>query len=301
MIPRRTDPDRGSKDGWDGYGRGISPRNPRFRWIPNADPRHRKRYMIFDCHLHSTHSADAESPIHDMCRSAVQKGLSVVCFTEHYDLDPMDSKYDRYDYERHRADIDRAKAAFDGRLEVLYGIEFSEPHRYPKEFEETAGRGFDFILGSMHSIGGTWAGAVDILTRFSPEQIFDLHYTETLNMVRFGGFDALAHIDFPRRFIAEYREPRDLIDPILDALVRSGIALELNSSPLRHGKDFSLPSPAILRRYRELGGLFVTAGSDSHRAGDVGSGLEHLAAQIRAHGLQPVIYRARKRCPVDPG
>jgi histidinol-phosphatase (PHP family) len=255
--------------------------------------------MAFDCHLHSTHSSDAESPILDMCRSAIDQGISAVCFTEHYDLDPMDSKYDRFHHERYRADIDRARAAFDGRVEILTGIEFSEPHKYPKEFESMAGKGFDCILGSMHAIGDTWAGAADIRTKYSLEKIFEIHYAETLAMVRFGGFDALAHMDFPRRFFDDYREPEDLINPILAALVRNGIALELNSSPLRNGKDFSLPSETILHRYRELGGVFVTTGSDAHCAGDVGSGLEHLAGRIRIHGLRQVIYRGRNRCPVE--
>jgi histidinol-phosphatase (PHP family) len=75
--------------------------------------------------------------------------------------------------------------------------------------------------------------------------------------------------------------------------------LELNSSPLRNGKDFSLPSPAILRRYRDLGGRYVTVGSDAHHADDVGAGFEHLANQIKSNGFEPVIYRGRKRCLVE--
>jgi histidinol-phosphatase (PHP family) len=257
--------------------------------------------MRFDCHLHSTHSVDAHSTIEAMCRSALRRGLSLVCFTEHYDLNPEDPQYRHYHHERYREELSRARAAFDGRLEILWGIEFSEPHRHPREFEVMAGKGFDFILGSVHAFGDTWAGAVDILEKYPAEKVFEMHYAETLKMARFGGFDALAHMDFPRRFLDKHSEPAELIDPILSTLVRSGIALELNASPLRKGLAFSLPSPSILRRYRELGGRWVTAGSDAHHADDVGSGFDHLADQIRLHRLEPVVFRGRKRCPVESG
>jgi histidinol-phosphatase (PHP family) len=256
--------------------------------------------MLIDCHLHSTISPDAQSPIIDMCRSAVRKGVSVICFTEHFDLNPSDSTHGYYNHEKYISEIDQAKAVFDGKVEILIGIEFSEPHQYPKEFEIMMKKNFDYVLGSMHSIGDSWAGAADILQKYSAEEIFEMHYAETLKMVQFGGFNALAHMDFPRRFIEDYKEPHDLIDPILSTLIKSNISLELNSSPLRRGKDFSLPSPAILKKYKELGGKYATMGSDTHNADEICSGFEHLAAQMASFQLEPVIYRKRKPHSISP-
>jgi histidinol-phosphatase (PHP family) len=252
--------------------------------------------MLFDCHLHSTISPDAKSPIMDMCRSAIRKGASVICFTEHFDLNPVDSGYRYYDHEKYVSELTQAKRVYSGKNEILIGIEFSEPHQYPKDFELMTRKDFDFILGSVHTIQDTWAGAEDILEKYSPEKIFEMHYAETLKMVQFGGFDALAHMDFPRRFIDDYKEPFRLIDPILSTLIRSNMSLELNSSPLRKGKDFALPSSAILQRYKDLGGRRVTAGSDGHHADEICAGYEYLAAQMESFQLEPVIYRGRKPC-----
>ncbi len=257
--------------------------------------------MLFDCHIHSTISSDAQSPIMDVCRSAVRKGVSTVCFTEHFDLNPADTNYLFYNHERFASEIEQAKASFAGKVEVLMGIEFSEPHLYPGEFESMLKHEFDFVLGSVHAFRGTWAGAEDIRQRYSVDEIFEMHYAETLRMVRFGGFDSLAHMDFPRRYISDYREPAGLIDPILSELIRSNIALELNSSPLRKGMDFCLPSPAILGGYAQLGGKSVTVGSDAHHAEEIGSGNDHLAVQISSHQLEPVVFRGRKSFPVAPG
>jgi histidinol-phosphatase (PHP family) len=253
--------------------------------------------MLFDCHLHSTISSDAKSPILDMCRSAVRKGVSIVCFTEHLDMNPTDSNYLFYNHKNYDSEIEKAKALFGGKIEILQGIEFSEPHRYPDDFEKATRKKFDFILGSVHAFQGTWAGAADVLEKYSADKIFEMHYAETLRMVQFGGFDALAHMDFPRRYIADYKEPFGLIDPILSTIVRSNISLELNSSPLRKGEEFSLPSPAILQRYKDLGGKYVTMGSDAHHCDEICSGMEHLTAQMKSHQLEAVVYRGRKPFP----
>ena len=36
----------------------------------------------------------------------------------------------------------------------------------------------------------------------------------------------------------------------------------------------TLPDISVIRRFRELGGKYVTIGSDAHRWGDIGSGIE---------------------------
>ena len=44
-----------------------------------------------DCHLHSSFSGDSETPMEDMVLQGISKGLSVMCFTEHHDLNFPDS------------------------------------------------------------------------------------------------------------------------------------------------------------------------------------------------------------------
>ena len=57
----------------------------------------------------------------------------------------------------------------------------------------------------------------------------------------------------------------ELYEPVLAALVESGTALEVNASGLRQLPRETYPAPAIVARYRELGGRHVTLGSDAHR------------------------------------
>ena len=37
--------------------------------------------ILWDCHMHSSFSADSETPMEDMIQTAVDKGLTGICFT----------------------------------------------------------------------------------------------------------------------------------------------------------------------------------------------------------------------------
>ena len=43
--------------------------------------------ILWDCHMHSSFSADSDTPMEDMIQDAIRRGLHGVCFTEHLDPD----------------------------------------------------------------------------------------------------------------------------------------------------------------------------------------------------------------------
>lgn len=49
---------------------------------------------MFDFHMHSNFSADSNFEMEDMVRSAIDKGLKKICFTEHLDVDYPDKEWD---------------------------------------------------------------------------------------------------------------------------------------------------------------------------------------------------------------
>ena len=90
----------------------------------------------------------------------------------------------------------------------------------------------------------------------------------------------------------------DVVDEILKTAVADGKGLELNTSSWRYGMgDRTTPTAAILRRYRELGGEFITVGSDAHSAKWVGDHLNEGYQFLRDQGWDYcVVYRQRKPC-----
>ena len=60
---------------------------------------------IIDYHVHSDNSFDGTANIYDICKSAIKKGISEICFTEHFSVDPTDVSYNVLDYNRYHKEI----------------------------------------------------------------------------------------------------------------------------------------------------------------------------------------------------
>lgn len=60
--------------------------------------------MRADVHMHTSFSHDSESCPEEMIKGAIEKGLEVICFTDHYDKDYMgwgdESIFDPEEYLR---------------------------------------------------------------------------------------------------------------------------------------------------------------------------------------------------------
>ena len=83
-------------------------------------------------------------------------------------------------------------------------------------------------------------------------------------------------------------------------LVRKGIALELNTRGTYDWQHRVGPEDWVLRRYRELGGEYVTIGSDAHTAAAVGAGFAEATEALRRCGFSAyTVYRERR--PVQIG
>ena len=114
---------------------------------------------------------------------------------------------------------------------------------------------------------------------------------------RSGLFDTIGHLDFVKRYLVPHVMPSqlaaapELYEPVLEALVESGTALEVNASGLRQQPRETYPSPAIVARYRERGGRHVTVGSDAHRTEWFGYGLRKAYCQVVDAGFPALTFR----------
>ena len=83
----------------------------------------------------------------------------------------------------------------------------------------------------------------------------------------------MGHIDFVKRFLVPHVTPADLAarpgavraDPARARRQRHGAGGQHERPALSRPSE-TYPSPAIVARFRELGGRAVTIGSDAHRA-----------------------------------
>ncbi len=259
----------------------------------------RKLKLIADMHVHSRFSVDGKDDMMTMCRAAVGRGMRYICFTEHFDMNPRDYGFGYFAFERFSEAIDVARDEFGDSISILKGLEFSEPHLYPREFEAMLKKDFDVILGAVHWLGQYIIGQKELEENFSPKEIFEKYYTEVMKATRFGGFDVLAHLDLPKRYLKTSYSKLDLVYEILSSLDGSGILLEINTSPLRKGLDECSPDKDLLERYAEHGRRRVCLGSDAHSAAEIGAGLEQAQDLVSQSRLEAGIFRQRRFLPFD--
>lgn len=242
------------------------------------------RDLPLDAHLHTDRSADSDVPLDVYAAAAVGRGIAELAITDHIDFDPRGPNHAPDSAERERTV--RAAAERWGPLGVAirFGLEVSfESARQAEIREHLAGHRYDFVIGSVH-VGPDSPYAAGRVAAWvvgrSLDEVVAPYFAEVGAAVRSGLFDALGHLDFVKRYLVPHVSPAalaerlDLYDPILRALVEAGTALEVNTSGLRQAPRETYPAPAVVARFRELGGRRVTAGSDAHRADWFAHGLE---------------------------
>lgn len=256
--------------------------------------------MLCDTHTHSKYSFDGSETIEDMCLAAISQGVSVLTVTDHSEA--MENvPYTEAERSRilgAKAEIEVARKKFAGKLDLLFGCELGQPHLNPdyakailNEFE------FDYVLGSLHFFKGN----IDLYDVKYTRENLDFHvkqyFAETKEMIEHGKFHSLGHLDYiMRRFkdcydgLPTYHGYEDTVEEILTMLVDCNMGLEINTSGLRKWMGELGMEEWILRRFRELGGKYITVGSDAHAKEDIGAGLENAYKLIKSAGFTAYTY-----------
>ncbi len=250
---------------------------------------------IVDLHTHTEHSFDGHHTTDVLCRAAIEKGIKTLAFTDHLEM-----------YAYYRDDFDKtAKESFEdtlearernkNELELLTGAEMGEA-AYEKALSEEvmSTYNYDIVIGAIHNLPDKedfyymdLGGDMD----FYP--LLDEYFDLELDMARWDKFDTLAHLTYPLRYIVgKYHREADMsrydeiIDEILLTLIKNGKALELNTAGYRQPIGVPSPNEEIVKRFRDLGGKYLTVGSDAHY--DI-----HLGCNV------PDAYDLAKRCGFD--
>lgn len=248
---------------------------------------------MIDLHIHTHHSCDSRVTMEEYCNEALARGVHTVCFTDHLDFNPADEGYRYYQTDKFFDEFERVRDKYSGRLFILCGIEFAEPHIYRKEFEQYCRLPYDFILGSIHFWIRDMFPSRLIKSDIPVETVFENYWEEVYKAVSFSGFDAMAHFDFPKRYFKNCIWSKDQIEDIFKQMVKNDIALEINTSSLRKGLSESMPDKELLEIYKKVGGVKVTIGADTHKTRDLAADYDHAAALVE-EPLKNVMYIQRK-------
>ena len=258
---------------------------------------------LFDTHNHCQFSFDGKrTTVEESARSAHKKGLSGICFTDHFDFHAPDVESEGsvitpqiFDISAQQAEIARVQGLYEGGFKVLKGIEagLNEHSR-----EDTAAalkeHEFDQIIASIHYLEDCdpYHGHYYVNKDF--RQAYGL-YLETLfnEAVILKNFDILGHYDYVARYApypqdsVRYEDFPDIFDSMFRYLVENGKGLEINTKSCKVGRGRKTRLDTnVLLRYRQMGGEIITLGSDSHDAANVAEDFEVYASLLRSLGFR---------------
>lgn len=259
---------------------------------------------LHDQHLHSRFSVDSKADPRENCLQAIERGLSGLTFTEHFDMHPVNRPSCVWDYGAIADAVAALRDEFADRLKVNLGIEVCfQPCAMPEILEHLENNHFDLVLLSIHWCGGRqlhlkkeWAG-------LTPSEVARTYFEAVLEAVQFclelknsgqRPFDVLGHMDLVKRYARRFgnafdiREYEDVIDEIWRTAIAADILPEINTSTLRNGEGEgeAMPGEWTIRRYVELGGRVMSIGSDSHRSDHIGADFDTAAAILRRAGIE---------------
>lgn len=260
--------------------------------------------IFYDCHLHSSFSADSEAPAEAMIRRAIALGLHGMCFTEHLDTDcPPEGPDFRLDLPAYFETLLSLQEQFRDQIDVRIGLEFGIQPQCTDLLPALAGQyPFDFIIASQHFVDGKDPYYPSYFDGKSEEACYTGYFDEICrNLDRYSDYDTLGHLDYIVRYgpnrNREYTYARyaDHIDPVLRKLIADGKCLELNTGGLKYGLGEPNPCSEVLKRYRALGGELITIGSDAHAPEHIAYDFQTAEAILKEAGFRYYTVFSRRK------
>ena len=258
--------------------------------------------LPLDAHLHTDLSPDADVPLDVHAAAARAQGVAELAITDHLDFEPGAPAYAFVDYERRLEVVREAAERWAGAPAIRFGVEITYQRRHETAIREhLASHPYDYVIGSVHVMRDDPLATADAAAAWcrgkTHREASAPYFAEVEAAIRSGLFDTLGHLDFIKRYLQPHLGPfayaphADIYERLLIALRETGTALEVNSSGLRQEPGELYPPPAVIDRFRALGGQRIVAGSDAHRAASFGFGLRDAYGVIGRAGFRELAFR----------
>lgn len=273
-----------------------------------------------DYHIHPNYSIDAEAfTMEEYCKRGIELGLKEICFTPHYEFDPVrehidwfarlhgkvvhikDRWLDEYFSEGRQLQERYSKEGIQVKLGLEIGYDVGLEAAIAKVVDSYP---FDLVLGSVHCIDHVAISSVKESNVYLPgtnmEDIVSKYCHTLAQGVESGLFDIVAHMDLYRRHGAQYfgeqvySAYRGYVEPILESMAKKGIGLEINTSSLKQGQVEFYPSKEIIKLAWEKGIRIFTTGSDAHRLRELGQGIAQAFDILKNIECAPTSFSQRR-------
>lgn len=206
----------------------------------------------------------------------------------------LDMSLDRY--------VEAILAAKARGLPVKLGLEVDfEPGTEQKVMDLIAPYPWDYLVGSVHWIGAWWflrpSGPAEYARR-GVRRAFEEYFELTTALAATGMVDSLGHVDVIKvAGLVPDGSLHDLWEPVVEATVASGMAVEISSQGLLRAVKELYPAPLFLDLFHAAG-VPITLGSDAHSPDEAAFGLDQIVAEARRAGYTEYLgFDSRRRIP----
>ncbi len=269
--------------------------------------------IIADQHTHSTFSTDGISTLEEMVKGAIEKGIEILCVTEHMDFDNhyylLPSFCEEFpglsqaqcqtlfmcDTDAYCDASFSLKDKYRSQIDLRFGIELGLRPDLDFSYSDYVKKyPFDFVIGSTHEVEGIDPYYKEFLKGRDAVSAYRVYFqNEILNAKAcIDSFDVFGHIDYalryhvPEGYVFNYSDFSDEIDTLLKILIDAGKGIELNTGGFKYFKTEPNPRIPIIRRYRELGGEIITVGSDAHSSTAIAGNFGKAADILKECGFK---------------
>ena len=259
---------------------------------------------LWDVHMHSQFSGDSDAPQEDMVMTAMDAGLSGICFTDHLDIDYPDNLAPfLLDLPNYTASVLALQEKYRDKFPVRLGIELGlQPHLAGLHADILSQYPFDFVIGSSHVVHGFDPYYPEFYAQRDEKDCYREYFESILeNIQAFDGFDVYGHIDYVVRYGPtknanyDWVQYQDVIDEILKLLIAKGKGIEINTGGFKYGLGHPNPTEGIIQRYRELGGEIITIGADAHAPQHIGYDFKKVPEILKGAGFEYfTVFKERK-------
>ncbi len=151
---------------------------------------------------------------------------------------------------------------------------------------------FDYLIGSVHEVGG-WIfdhpDYMDGYKKYRGDDLYREYFTLVGQAARSGLFQVIGHPDVIRVFGFKCESPLlELARPALEAIRDAGLAIEINTNGRYKPVGDFYPAREVLAEAFRLG-IPVTLGSDAHEAANVARDLEEAVDLLKEIGYRSIV------------
>ena len=262
-----------------------------------------------DYHVHSNFSGDSQSSMDEMIQKAISLGLTHICFTDHMDYDyPKQylgsARSFEFNVDKYFKHIEKMQEKYK-EIKVLAGIELGvRPYLADKLNNLVEGYPFDFVIASSHLVEDFDPYFPDYWEYYNNDpNLGIMKYFDSIieNIQVFHNFDTYGHLDYIIRYVPNKSftyDPKlywEQIERLLLTLVELNKGIEVNTAGLKYGLPFAHPKVEILKKFIELGGSYITIGSDGHKPEHLAFDFNKEADILKNMGIQQyAIFEKRK-------